>query len=100
MRTPWLGIVMLALSTVAGANAEMRQPNLLFILTEMDPQSLGGNVPALELYDLQNDPDEMHNLIDDPVVRPHLNRLYTALCRWVKETSDTAVALPANPPSL
>ena len=64
------------------------------ILAEMDPQTLGGQVPALELYDLSTDPDEMRNLAADPRARPELTRLYTALLHWTKETHDPAVAPP------
>jgi len=37
-------------------------PEAFRILAEMDPQSLGGKVPSLELYDLHSDPDELRNL--------------------------------------
>lgn len=67
------------------------------ILAEMDPQSLGGKVPALELYDLQTDPDEMQNLADNFAARPHRDRLYSALCRWVVATADPAVQPPPLP---
>jgi N-sulfoglucosamine sulfohydrolase len=69
-------------------------PEQYRILTEMDPQSLGGQVPSLELYDLQTDPDEMHNLVNDPAARSHRDRLYAALWRWVRETVDPAVQPP------
>jgi N-sulfoglucosamine sulfohydrolase len=74
-------------------------PDAYRILTEMDPQSLDGKVPAIELYDLESDPDEMRNLAGDPQSRPDLNRLYAALRRWVDETSDTGVKPPANLPN-
>ena len=38
-----------------------RFPEPFRILAEMDPQSLGGQVPALELYDLKADPAEQQN---------------------------------------
>jgi N-sulfoglucosamine sulfohydrolase len=53
------------------------------ILTEMDPQSLNGKVPAIELYDLSSDPDEMRNLANQLQDRGQLKRLYGALCDWV-----------------
>lgn len=64
------------------------------ILTEMDPQSLGGQVPALELYDLQSDPGQMRNLANDPGARAHRDRLYAALQQWAKDTADPAVQVP------
>ena len=74
-----------------------RFPEAYRILAEMDPQSLGGKVPALELYDLKSDPDEMRNLAGTPAARPHRDRLYAALCRWVTETADPAVQPPPFP---
>ena len=74
-------------------------PDPFRILAEMDPQSLGGKVPALEFYDLQGDPDEMKNLAADPAARPELMRLYAALRTWAQETADPGVQLPDSPPS-
>jgi N-sulfoglucosamine sulfohydrolase len=73
-------------------------PQLYRILAEMDPQSLGGKVPALELYDLQTDPDEMHNLAGRTPGQSQRDRLYTALHQWVRDTADTAVRPPPTPP--
>jgi N-sulfoglucosamine sulfohydrolase len=64
----------------------------------MDPQSLGGKVPVLELYDLRADPDEMRNLAKVPANRAELDRLYRALRQWVKDTADPAVQPPEMPP--
>ena len=71
-------------------------PEPFRILAEMDPQSLGGKVPPLEVYDLKTDPDEVRNLADAPAHRAELSRLYAALRKWVQDTSDPAV----QPPSL
>jgi N-sulfoglucosamine sulfohydrolase len=68
------------------------------ILAEMDPQSLGGQVRPLELYDLQSDPDEMHDLTGVATSRAALDRLYAALRDWVKDTQDPAVHPPSIPP--
>lgn len=68
------------------------------ILAEMDPQSLGGQPPALELYDLKSDPDEMTNLAADVPHRPELDRMYAALKRWSVTTADPAIHLPESPP--
>ncbi len=75
-----------------------RFPEQYRILTEFDPQSLGGSVPALELYDLQTDPDEMHDRTCDPAARPDLHRLYAALRAWVKTSGDSATQPPPAPP--
>lgn len=74
-------------------------PEQFRILAEMDPQNLGGKVPALELYDLQSDPDEMRDLADSALNRGELKRLYDALRQWAKDTGDPAVRPPPNPPS-
>jgi N-sulfoglucosamine sulfohydrolase len=39
-----------------------RFPEPFRILAEMDPQTLGGQVPALELYDLKTDRTELNDL--------------------------------------
>jgi N-sulfoglucosamine sulfohydrolase len=71
-------------------------PEAFRVLAEMDPQSLGGKVPALELYDLKSDPDEMCNLAADPGHRTELERLYSAMLVWVKNTQDASVNPPAS----
>ena len=76
-----------------------RFPAQYRILAEMDPQSLAGRVPALELYDLAADPDEMRDLASDPASRAPRDRLYAALRRWVQETADPAVAPPEATPN-
>jgi uncharacterized sulfatase len=41
-----------------------------------------------ELYDLENDPQEMNNLIDAPAYVKDRNRLHDALLAWMNETRD------------
>ncbi len=66
-------------------------PEAYRMLTELDPQSLDGQVPNLELYDLISDPDEIRNLTTDPAHRDDTDRLLLALRNWVQETADPAV---------
>jgi len=73
-------------------------PEQFRILSEMDPQSLEGKVPVLELYDLQSDPDEMKNLAGRAGYREQLDRLYQALRVWVRDTADPATQPPQDPP--
>ena len=73
-----------------------RSPEAYRVLAEMDPQNLGGTVHRVELYDLQNDPDEMRNLAADPEFRSHGERLLGVLREWVAETDDPAVSPPAD----
>ena len=72
-------------------------PEQFRILAQMDPQNLGGKVPALELYDLRTDPDEMHNLADNAAAREQRDRLYAALKSWSVTTGDTSAPLPPTP---
>ncbi|WP_395731345.1 sulfatase [Prosthecobacter sp.] len=72
-------------------------PEAFRILQEMDPHALGGKPPLIELYDLQSDPDELHNLAADPAQRQHLERLYAALRQWHADTQDNAMILPQLP---
>jgi hypothetical protein len=46
--------------------------------------------PKEELYDLQNDPWELHNLADDSSHKQTLERLREILNRWIRETHDRA----------
>ena len=61
------------------------------VLQGLDPQHLGGKVPALELYDLKADPDEMRDLAAAPACSEERVRLLAALRQWVKDTRDPAV---------
>ncbi len=44
--------------------------------------------PSEELYDLQNDPYEFHNLADDPACRQVLLRMRQALAEWRRRVGD------------
>jgi len=46
------------------------------------------HAPEFELYDLQNDPWEFHNLAEDPRYTEQLIRLKKRLAKWQKETND------------
>jgi len=52
---------------------------------------------AYELYDLQTDPDEMHNLYADPKHAPLVAQLRTRLEQLRKETGDHYVYTPTMP---
>ena len=45
--------------------------------------------PAEELYDLENDPDEVHNLATDPAHAAKRKELHDALTKWMLEVRDT-----------
>ncbi len=44
-----------------------------------------------ELYDFQDDPDALHNLIDEPHCASELQSLRSELSRWMEATSDPAL---------
>lgn len=44
--------------------------------------------PQEELYDVVNDPHELHNLADDPAYKGKLEELRTAFRRWMDEVGD------------
>ena len=41
-----------------------------------------------ELYDLETDPLEMHNLVDDPAYADLKHELRLRLLRWMRKTED------------
>lgn len=49
-----------------------------------------------ELYDVENDPDCLHNLIDDPEYGKKLNQLRGTLEDWMIKSKDTALAAFQN----
>jgi len=44
-----------------------------------------------EFYDLQHDPDALHNLIDDPDYQQEVDRLRRTLADWMRRTGDPAL---------
>jgi hypothetical protein len=48
----------------------------------------GDYKPAEELYDLENDPHEIHNLAKDPNYQAELKRHQMLLQRWMRESND------------
>ena len=56
-------------------------------------------VPRVQLFDLQNDPDERHDLGGDPAQAERLSVLVSALVTWQREHDDPlpAITLPSIP---
>lgn len=69
----------------AGQLAEGRQPD---ILTPLQRAILASCKPAEELYDVEADPFETRDLIDDPACAGDLERLRGALDDWLARTGD------------
>ena len=63
------------------------------IKADVFPQELGGDVPPSELYDLDREPNEMHNLVNDQTYQPGQNRLLDASEQWIVKTKDPAVSV-------
>ena len=54
----------------------------------MDQESYNQPRPMEELYDLESDPDEMQNLVDEKEYQDILYELRTRLFSWMEETND------------
>lgn len=69
------------------ANNEMNETQLIFF---------GDKKPAEELYDLANDPHEIHNLADDPKHADALKQHRQILADWIKTTGDRGQEVESN----
>jgi len=49
-----------------------------------------------ELYDLENDPDEMFNLIGDPSKQETIKEMLESLYSWLEETDGMNIPLKAT----
>ncbi|WP_288241892.1 sulfatase [uncultured Bacteroides sp.] len=45
--------------------------------------------PAEEFYDIVNDPDEKHNLADNPAYKEEMQRMSVLLDKWMSDQGDT-----------
>ncbi|MCA9178235.1 MAG: sulfatase [Planctomycetales bacterium] len=61
------------------AKGEMNETQLIFFGEQRVPE---------ELYDLENDPHEIHNLAADPAHRAALEQHRALLAKWIQETGD------------
>jgi len=57
-------------------------------LTDAQALFIADTRPAEELYDLKTDPDEIHNLADDPTYAETLAKLSATLDSWIATTGD------------
>lgn len=72
--------------------------NALGKLTPAQAALCAATMPAEELYDLANDPDEINNLARSPEQQAVLARLRGALEQWIEDTNDQGREL--EPPEL
>lgn len=54
------------------------------------PMSWFNTKPVEELYDLDNDPYELHNLATDPAHKRKLNELQAVYQQWIRQVGDRA----------
>jgi len=64
-------------------------------LTPEQAQFMAPNRPEEELYDLQNDPHEVHNLVGDSTYQDILQELRVVLDKWIEESGDQG-AIPED----
>jgi uncharacterized sulfatase len=57
-------------------------------LNAVQKQFFAPTKPAEELYDVEADPDEVHNLADDPRYQDKVKKLRAALDQWIVDTKD------------
>jgi len=65
-------------------------------LTPEQSRFMASSRPAEELYDLLNDPYELHNLAEDPKSQAVLKELRATLNTWIEETGDQG-EIPEDP---
>ncbi|MHC5065476.1 MAG: sulfatase family protein [Planctomycetota bacterium] len=69
--------------------------NVLNMQGELDPvqaRFMAASKPEFELYDLQEDPHEIHNLADDPEYAAVKAELFAEIERWRREMKDPGVS--------
>jgi len=66
----------------------MRQLYAQGELNEEQSRFFEANRPAEELYDLRNDPYELHNLADDPAYAEVMDKHANILTDWIERTDD------------
>ncbi|MCB1230889.1 MAG: sulfatase, partial [Verrucomicrobiae bacterium] len=78
MNTPEKGATMMELRRVHAAG-ELPPAAELFMADQK---------PVEELYDVENDPDEIHNLAGDPAQAERLAKMREVHAQWVRDTRD------------
>ena len=63
-------------------------------LTPAQAKLMAKQKPEEELYDLKNDPYELHNLAEDSTYQQHLSRMQNQLKQWQEDTEDMGDADP------
>ena len=66
----------------------LKELNVAGKLTPVQAALCAPTMPAEELYDLETDPHEVHNLIQAPEQQKTLKRLRRALEKWIGQSND------------
>ena len=74
----------------------MRELHAAGKLTAVQARLLAPTRPVEELYDLEADPYEIHNLADDPAYWPRLAHMRDLVATWMVETNDQG-RIPESP---
>lgn len=72
-----------------GSMAELRRAKEAGELDEFSSRIFALTKPKEEFYDLQTDPREIHNRIDDPMLASRIANMRTELDRWILDHRDT-----------
>jgi len=56
--------------------------------------------PAEQLYDLESDPHEQENLVNDPDYKEQLESLRARVKDWMVETDEPLLEGPIEPPEI
>ena len=75
---------------------EIRQAEQQGTLPELARQFSLGHKPVEELYDLRQDPDEVHNLATDPAYAERLASMRRACLEWQAESRDLGLVPEAE----
>ncbi|MFQ6096249.1 MAG: sulfatase-like hydrolase/transferase, partial [Armatimonadota bacterium] len=78
----------IAYAEVGPTMKELRRLHAQGALPPAAEQFMADHKPVEELYDLQNDPHEVHNLVGSPEHERVLRRLRAAHVKWMRETKD------------
>ncbi|MGJ8696290.1 MAG: sulfatase-like hydrolase/transferase [Verrucomicrobiaceae bacterium] len=78
MNTPEKGATMKELRRIA--QTDQMPPAMKLFMADRKPVE--------EFYDLQNDPHEINNLVNDPAQKENLTRFRKAHTAWIKDTRD------------
>jgi uncharacterized sulfatase len=69
----------------------IREAELAGTMPEAGQHIIASQKPAEELFDTQNDPFELNNLVNDPASQEKLDEMRKAHAQWSDQTKDTGL---------